>query len=178
MTRQINEVPLKNYCISKWGEENGELHFPIELDKLKKQLENYDRMTAEKTALEIATAEREAKLPPLGPLEKLADKAHRAWLDAGAAVEDQRNSNVAALTPLRDQVASLITRIHLAFERPDQGAWGLPNAEDRARHHADTWQPTPQDTQEHLVANNPRLQFRPPELPVLAPRNFVTDWRK
>jgi hypothetical protein len=133
---------------------------------------------AEKSALETAIAERETWLPSLLPLEKKAAEARQVWHDACMAVEDQRSANVAALSPLRDQVATLTTKIALAFERPDQGAWTLPSAEDRARHHADSWKPTPQDTQEHLVANNPRLQFRPPEVPFVAPRNFVTDWRK
>ena len=56
MTRQINESRVVIHCKAKWGEELGELHFPLELAKLEKQFGNYERLMAEKSALETAIA--------------------------------------------------------------------------------------------------------------------------
>jgi hypothetical protein len=178
MTIRINEVLLKKHCIDKHGETLGEVVFAHEMEKQRRILENYREMLRARDALEVEIASLEATLPRLEPLERAMNLAYQSWMDACAALEDQRVKNVATAGPLQTKLANLRTQIAFAFSPPNEGKWALPKAEDLARHESQTFRPSMEDESKEKLAKNPAIS-RPP---LLAwgdeARNWTTGWRQ
>ncbi len=104
--------------------------------------------------------------------------AYAIWMDACAALEDQRVKNVAAAGPLQAKLAELRTRIVFVFSPPNEGKWALPNAEDAARHEAQTYKSSLAEESLHDLAKNPRNAWGPVVPHTDASRNWTTDWRQ
>jgi hypothetical protein len=178
MTIRINEVLLKKHCIEKHGETLGEVVFAHEMEKQRKTLDNYRGMLMERDALEIEITAFEATLPRLEPLEQAMSVANQVWIDACAALEDQRVRNVAAAGPLQAKLAHLRTQISFALSPPNEGKWALPSAEELARHEAQTIRPSMEDESITKLASNPALSRPPALIWADEARNWTTGWRR